>query len=159
MNIRSASLLIVVFCLMAAPVFAQKGKEAVVSDNARRRLTKTEVKFMGSRMDSIRRNLDRMIRFEKELRQKNYYLNEKTQLMDELLGIIKNLQQSLDVVDVTTSDINNIFGKPSHKSPVSRIYEIETYKSNCPFIQINFTVRKHEVTRLEYTITDCQRWK
>jgi hypothetical protein len=144
------------FCLN---VFAQKGKEAIATDNVKRKLTKTEVRFIGNKIDSIKRNLNRMILFEKELRQRNYYLNEKTTLVEELISIIQSLKQSLDVVELRSADVKAIFGKPSYKSPIVFIYEIETYKSNCPFMQLTFNLKQDEVYKLDYKITDCQRWK
>ena len=140
-------------------VHAQRGKENIVTDNVKPNLSKTELRFMGAKIDSIKFNLNRMIIFEKELKQRNYYLNEKTALVDELVAIVQSLKKSLDVVDLKTKDLKNIFGKVSHKSPKVWIYEIETFESNCPFIQITFYLLESDVTRLEYKITDCQRWK
>jgi hypothetical protein len=139
--------------------FAQIGKETVVKEGGRRKLTKSEVRFMRGEVDSIKKNLNRMILFEKQLRQRNYYLNEKTALVEELIAVIQSLKQSLEVVELTVADVKDIFGKPSYKSPVVLIYEIETYKSNCPFMQITFNMKQNEVYKLDYKITDCQRWK
>ena len=143
--------------ILSVSLFAQKGKESI--DNSKRKLTKTEVRFMSSKYDSIKFNLNRMIIFEKELRQRNFYLNEKTSLVNELVSMVEQLKKSLDVIDIETKDIKNIFGKASYKSPKTLIYEIETFESNCPFIQITFYVQEKKVTKLEYKITDCQKWR
>ena len=150
----------VFLCMMmvlSSIVFAQKGKE--LNDNSKRKFSKTEVRFMSSKMDSIKYNLNRMIIFEKELRQRNYYLNEKTALVNELVSIVDQLKRSLDVVDVETRDIKTIFGKASYKSLKVWVYEIETFESNCPFIQITFYIQETKITKLDYKITDCQKWK
>ena len=151
--------LIILFMIMilSLSLFAQKGKEGI--DNSKRKLTKTEVRFMSSEFDSIKFNLNRMILFEKELRQRNFYLNEKTSLVNELVSMVEQLKKSLDVIDIETKDIKTIFGKASYKSPKTLVYEIETFESNCPFIQITFYVQEKKVAKLEYKITDCQKWK
>jgi len=145
--------------LFSLNTYAQRGKENIVSDNAKRKFTKTEVRFMSSNIDSIKFNLNRMIIFEKELKQRNFYINEKTALVDELVSIVEQLKKSIDVVNIETSDIKNIFGKASFKSPKIWVYEIETYKSNCPFIQITFNIQQTAISKIEYKITDCQKWK
>lgn len=150
---------IIFISTLSLHAFAQKGKETKVTDNVKRSLSRTEIRYTANKVDSIKRNLNRMIRFEKELRQRNYYLNEKTSLMNELVSIIQSIQQSLEVVMLTTTDVKGIFGKPSFKSKAVWIYEIETYGSNCPFIQITFSLQQSEVIKLDYKITDCQKWK
>ena len=141
--------------LLNISAFSQK----IILENAKRKFSKSEIRFMSTRLDSIKFNLNRMIIFEKELMQRNYYLNEKTALVDELVSIVEQLKKSLDVVDVQISDIKKVFGKPSFKSAKILSYEIETYKSNCPFIQITFYIQETAVTKLDYKITDCQRWR
>lgn len=145
--------------LVSFGAYAQKGTETKVNDNDKRRLSRQETRFIANQLDSITRNLNRMILYEKELRQRNYYLNEKTALVNELISVVRSLQQSLDVLDLRESDVKSMFGKASFRSPALCVYEIETYKSNCPFIQITFHLHHQSVTRLEYKITDCQRWK
>lgn len=145
--------------LLSTNTFAQKGKENIVSDNSKRKFIKTEVQFMSSKFDSIKFNLNRMIVFEKELKQRNFYLNEKTALVNNLVSMVEQLKKSLDVIDVQTSDIKNIFGKALYKKGTIIVYEIETFESNCPFIQITFYTQETKVTKLEYKITDCQKWK
>jgi len=125
----------------------------------RRRLSKTEIHYLSHKVDSIRKNLNRMIIYEKELRQKNYFLNEKTGLVDDLIATIQYLQQSVNVVDLRKSDIKKIFGKATGTTSNRWIYEFETYKSNCPFIEITFFLNVESVTKTEYRITDCQKWR
>ena len=139
--------------------FAQKGVEAKVSDNPKRKLTKTEIKFMASKFDSVKFNINRMVMFEKELRQRNYYLNEKTAMLDDLVAMLKSLQESINVVDIETSDVKKIFGKPLIRLNTQYIYELETYKSNCPFIEIIFERREELITKIQYKIIDCERMK
>jgi len=137
--------------------FAQKIKEP--AENSKRKFTRTEIRFMSNKFDSVKFNLNRMIIFEKELRQRNYYLNEKTALVNEMVAMVEQLQKSIDVVKIETSDIKSIFGKASYKSIKMLVYEIETFESNCPFITITFHLQEKAVTKLEYKITDCQKWK
>ncbi len=139
--------------------FAQKGVEAKVSDNHKRKLTKTEIKFMASKFDSVKFNINRMVMFEKELRQRNYYLNEKTALLDELIAMLKSLQESIEVINLETKDVKKIFGKPNIHSVSHYIYQLETFKSNCPFIEIDFEIRELFVTKIQYKIIDCERMK
>ena len=148
---------VLIFCSVFA--YAQKGKESYASTLGKRKLSKTEIRVTANAIDSIKRNLNRMIMFEKELHQRNYYLNEKTTLVEELTSIVKSLKQSLDVIELNDGDVKNIFGKPSHKTETMMLYEIETYQSNCPFMQITFYLKQKLVTQLDYQITDCQRWK
>ncbi len=139
--------------------FAQKGIEAKVSDNPKRKLTKTEIKFMSLKFDSIKFNINRMVMFEKELRQRNYYLNEKTALLDELIAILKSLQESIEVINLEKKDVKQIFGRPNIHSVSHYIYQLETFKSNCPFIEIDFEIGELNVTKIQYKIIDCERMK
>jgi hypothetical protein len=151
--------ILLVFVLSSVFAYAQKGKESYASTLNKRKLSKAEIKVTANAIDSIKHNLNRMIMFEKELHQRNYYLNEKTTLVEELISIVKSLKQSLEVVEFSDADIKNMFGKPSHKTETVMLYEIETYQSNCPFMQITFYIQQRAITKLEYQITDCQRWK
>ncbi len=151
--------ILLIFVLSSFFVSAQKGKESYASTLNKRKLSRTEIKVTANAIDSIKRNLNRMIMFEKELHQRNYYLNEKTTLVEELISIVKSLKQSLEVVVLSEADIKNMFGKPSHKTETVILYEIETYQSNCPFMQITIQLQQKLVSKLEYQITDCQRWK
>jgi len=146
-------LLLFVFGLLLGTslLFAQTGD--------RRPLTHHEVQFLSTKVDSIKKNLNRMIFYEKELRQRNYYLNEKTGMVDELIATIKYLQNSTDIIAIKKSDIRKIFGKPGSIVPGRLLYEIETYESNCPFMQITFHLKENFVTKVEYQITECQKWR
>lgn len=134
-------------------------QQQATQQDGKRRLSKQEITFLTAKVDSIKRNLNRMIRFEKELMQRNYYLNEKTALVDELIATVQYLQHAVDVIAITDTDIKKIFGKSKAKIPGKLIYEIETYQSNCPFMAITFNTKEQLITRVEYEITDCQRWK
>jgi hypothetical protein len=143
--------ILVAFWLMPVLLNAQTEKKRI--------LTKEEVQFLGNKVDSIRKNLNRMIIYEKELRQRNYFLNEKTGMVDELIATVQYLQSSVDVIDLGVSDIKKIFHKPSVLLPNQMIYSIETYKSNCPFMEITFHVKDKHVVKVLYMITECQKWK
>ena len=125
----------------------------------RRPLTRHEVQFLAHKVDSIKKNLNRMIFYEKELRQRNYFLNEKTGMVDELIATIKYLQNSTDIIALRKADIRKIFGKPGGIAPGKIIYEIETFESNCPFMEITFQVKDPLITKVDYRITECQKWK
>ncbi|MEI6508608.1 MAG: hypothetical protein WCO54_08975 [Bacteroidota bacterium] len=114
---------------------------------------------MASKFDSVKFNINRMVMFEKELRQRNYYLNEKTALLDELIAMLKSLQESIEVINLETKDVKKIFGKPNIHSVSHYIYQLETFKSNCPFIEIDFEIRELFVTKIQYKIIDCERMK
>ncbi len=125
----------------------------------KRMLSKSEVQFLTHKIDSIKYNLNRMIIYEKELRQKNYFINEKTGLVDELIATIKYLQNGVDILNISRNDIRKIFGKAAISASMKLVYSIETYKSNCPFMEITFYTKEQWVVKIDYQITDCQKWK
>ena len=152
------SLLILVSCFIAFSSSAQSINEGR-EDDQRRHLSKQEITFLENKVDSIRHNLNRMIRFEKQLMQRNYYLDEKTALVQDLIATVQYLQRSVEVAHISRQDIRKIFGKSVASETGKMIYEIETYKSNCPFMLILFTMNRKEVSKVDFKITDCQRWK
>ncbi|MFI5221803.1 MAG: hypothetical protein ACHQK8_05725 [Bacteroidia bacterium] len=110
-------------------------------------------------VDSIKKNLNRMIFFEKELKQRNYFLSEKTKSVDALVALIESMQQSLEVVDIPRNKVKKIFGKPSVVSSTQLIYRVETYESNCPFIEITFSLQGNSVSKIQYRVMDCEKMK
>lgn len=125
----------------------------------RRSMGKKEIQFLHHKVDSVKKNLNRMIRYERELLQRNYYLNEKTALVDELTATVRYLQTAVDVVQISRSDVKKIFGNTKANFKERMIYEIETYRSNCPFMEIEFLIKGEWVQQVNYRITDCQKWK
>lgn len=146
-------LILLLLLLLTAFVYAD------AQTQVRRQLSKQELNYLSHKVDSIKRNLNRMIRYEHDLMQRNYYLNEKTALVDELISTLKYLQNSVEVVALSKANIRKIFGRPSADVPGRLIYEIETFKSNCPFLEMVFTIKDNLVTKVEYRITECQKWK
>ncbi|MFA6260267.1 MAG: hypothetical protein WC760_02280 [Bacteroidia bacterium] len=125
----------------------------------KRRLSKQEIQFLTHKMDSVKNNLNRMIRYERELMQRNYYLNEKTALVDELIATVQYLQRSVDVIIIGKNDVRKIFGHSRATLKDRLVYEIETYRSNCPFLELTFFMKQDLVFKVEYRITECQKWK
>lgn len=138
-------------CLGCSVIHAQQSDK--------RRLSKLEIQFLTHKMDSVKHNLNRMIRYERELMQRNYYLNEKTALVDDLIATVQYLQRSVDIIILTKADVKKIFGHTRATLKDRLIYEIETYRSNCPFLEISFFMKQDMVYRVEYRITECQKWR
>jgi hypothetical protein len=149
-------MLLCAFLSVACSALAQRGVESKPGQD-RRRVSKREVKFYGEKFDSIKSHLNRMIRFEKQLRQRNYYLNEKTALIDELLHILETMEASTEVVEYRDEDVKRIFGRKRLESPGVYIYQVETYKSNCPFLEITIHHTRGSVNQIAHRITDCER--
>jgi ribosomal protein S24E len=156
--IRFAFCLAFAFMLLSN-VYAQKQLPSHPTTGSKRTPGKNEIQFLAHQFDSISYNLNKMILFEKELRQKNYFIDEKTALVEALIQLIKSMQSSIDVVAYQTDDIKKIFGKPKAKKNALWYYELETFKSNCAFMIIAVELKQKDVISIRYEVTDCQRWK
>lgn len=134
------------------------GEQALAQDG-RRRLSRQEISFLATKVDSIRKNLNRMVIYEKELHQKNYFLNEKTILVEELIAYAKYFKDAIEIIDLQKQDVRKIFGSKGFHTSSMLVYSFETYKSNCPFLEISFYLKDKSVERVAYRITDCQKWR